>query len=490
MSERRKLVMELVTLAAFCAFLFFFGLGSFGLTGPDEPRYAQVAREMIERQDWVTPTLYGKPWLEKPVLYYWQARVAFAVFGVADWTARLPGAAFAALLVAAAYAFMRRFRPGGQLEAALITASSAGVLGFGRGASTDMQIAAPFAAGMMAWYAWLEGGRKLWLAAFYALMGVATLAKGPVAPLLAALGIGVFAALRREPAMIRRTLWLPGVALYLAVALPWYVAVQLRNPEFFRVFILEHNLARFSSDLYLHRQPFWYFAPVLLLAMAPWTAFAAAAVASVVRRWRAWASPEETLPVFLLSWGMAPVAFFSLSQSKLPGYILPAVPAFALLVAEYVQRRQRVESAPGWALLAAHAGLLGLLTVAALLFPYFLERPRLPVPGWMAAAAGALGALVTAAVLVSLRRQGLVILRFVTLAPVIVILAYVLRVEAPILDQAISARPVARDLDRLGTEKSVVAVYRAHRSLEYGLAFYRNRPVPRYERDHAPEGEH
>jgi len=490
MAERRKLALELVTVAAFCAFLFFFGLGSFGLTGPDEPRYAQVAREMLERNDWVTPTLYGEAWLEKPILYYWHARIAFSIFGVHDWSARLPGATFAALLVVAAYFFMRRFRPGAQLEAALILASSAAILGFGRGASTDMQIAAPFALGLMAWYAWLEGGRKLWLAVFYILMGLATLAKGPVAPLLAALIVVAYAGVRRELAIVRRSLWLPGIALFLAVALPWYVAVQLRNPEFFRVFVLEHNLARFSTDLYCHRQPFWFFLPVLLLGLAPWSALVVAAVASSVRRWRAAAPSGDSLPMFFLVWGVVPVLFFSLSQSKLPGYILPALPAFALLAAEYVHRRQQEEGPPGWLLLAAHAALLGVLTSAALLFPFFVARPHLPVPGWMGAVAGGVGALVFAAVLVSLRRHGLGIVRFVTLAPVIVILAYVLRVEAPVLDQALSARPVAVDLERLGTGNSAVAVYRAHRNLEYGLAFYRNRAVARYERDQAPAEDH
>src|SRR5271169_5197373 len=153
-------------LVAFCGFLFFYGLGAFGLLGADEPRYAQVAREMLDRSDWVTPTLQGKPWLEKPVLYYWQAMLAFRAAGVTDQAARLPAALDAALLIAAIYFFLRRFRPGTELDGALITASCAGVFIFARAAATDMPLAATFAIALLAWYAWYENRLPVYLAAF------------------------------------------------------------------------------------------------------------------------------------------------------------------------------------------------------------------------------------------------------------------------------------------------------------------------------------
>src|SRR6204780_1744293 len=112
-------------LAGFCGFLFFYGLAQFGLIGADEPRYAQVAHEMLQGHDWITPVLGGQPWLEKPPLYYWQAMLAFKIFGVSDWAARLPSAFDASLLVLAVYFFLRRFRPGSEVDGALITASSA-----------------------------------------------------------------------------------------------------------------------------------------------------------------------------------------------------------------------------------------------------------------------------------------------------------------------------------------------------------------------------
>src|SRR5271170_1639423 len=171
---------ELLLLVAFCGFLFFYGLGSFGLVGADEPRYAQVAREMLDRSDWVTPTLQSKPWLEKPVLYYWQAMQSFRAFGVTDQAARIPSAFDAALLVAAIYFFLRRFRPGSELDGALIAASCAGVIGFAHAASTDMPLAAAFTIALLAWYAWYERRRRSDLAVFYLCLALGALAKGPV----------------------------------------------------------------------------------------------------------------------------------------------------------------------------------------------------------------------------------------------------------------------------------------------------------------------
>ena len=135
---------DALLLAGFCSFLFFYGLGQFGLIGADEPRYAQVAREMLQRHDWITPTLGSQPWLEKPPLYYWQAMLAYSLFGVSDWAARVPSALDATLMVVVIYFFLRRFRRGIELDAALITASCAGVIGYARAASMDMALASAF----------------------------------------------------------------------------------------------------------------------------------------------------------------------------------------------------------------------------------------------------------------------------------------------------------------------------------------------------------
>jgi 4-amino-4-deoxy-L-arabinose transferase-like glycosyltransferase len=196
-------------LAGFCAFLFFYGLAQFGLIGADEPRYAQVAREMLERHDWVTPTLGGVPWLEKPPLYYWQAMLAYSIFGVSDWSARLPSAIDATGLVLAVYFFLCRFRRGFEVDGALITAASAGIIGYARAASMDMALTAAFTLGLLAWWAWRETENKIYLALFYGCMALGMLAKGPVAPFLAALVIVLYAAAVRDLHLVFKTLWLP-----------------------------------------------------------------------------------------------------------------------------------------------------------------------------------------------------------------------------------------------------------------------------------------
>jgi 4-amino-4-deoxy-L-arabinose transferase-like glycosyltransferase len=491
---------DVLLLVAFCGFLFCYGLGAFGLVGADEPRYAQVAREMLDRSDWVTPTLQGKPWLEKPVLYYWQAMLSFRAFGVTDRAARVPAAFDAAVLIAAIYFFLRRFRPGSELDGALITASCAAVVGFARAAATDMPLAAAFAIALLAWYAWYESRTRIYLAAFYIFLALGTLAKGPVAPALAAIIIFLFAAAKREWPAIPRTLWIPGIVLYLAVMLPWYIAVQVRNPEFFRVFILEHNLARFSQDVYHHRQPFWFYLPVFLLAMMPWTLVLILAIVERARLiWsegkekEAFSSPEDSWQLFLLIWMLVPILFFSASQSKLPGYILPAVPAGALLVTEYLAAR-RSEAHPGEEnkfsalFAAAHGVLCGLLIFVAFSAASIAINHRLLLGTYVAAAIAAVFAIGIAAVLLS--RAGLRLLRPVTMTAVVIGVATVIRFATPVIDATQSARPIAESIQAFSREPVPIALYHINRVQEYGLEFYLNRATQSYESGNIPAAAH
>ena len=490
----------MLLLVAFCGFLFFYGLGAFGLVGADEPRYAQIAREMLERSDWVTPTLQGKPWLEKPVLYYWEAMLSFRVAGVTDQAARLPGAFDAALLIAAIYFFLRRFRPGSELDGTLITASCAAVFIFAHAAATDMPLAACFSMALLAWYGWYESGRHAYLAACYFALALGTLAKGPVAPALAAVIIFLFIAVKRDWRAILRSLWIPGILLYLAVMLPWYIAVQLRNPGFFRFFILEHNLARFSQDVYHHHQPFWFYFPVFLLAMMPWTIVLILAVAERVRLiWsegkEAFSSAEDSWPLFLLIWMLVPILFFSASHSKLPGYILPAVPAGALLVAEYLAARRddaRTSDDKKFSPLfaAAHGVFCGLLIFSALsAAPVAINHRLLWGTGtYVAAAIAAVFALGIAATLLS--RAGLRLLSRITLFAVVFSVAAVVRLAAPIIDATQSARPIAESIQAFSHDPVPIALYHINRVQKYGIEFYLNRPTQKYEDGNIPTEAH
>jgi 4-amino-4-deoxy-L-arabinose transferase-like glycosyltransferase len=490
---------DVLLMAGFCAFLFFYGLGQFGLIGADEPRYAQVAREMLERHDWITPTLEGHAWLEKPPLYYWQAMAAFAVCGVSDVAARIPAALDATLLVIAVYLFFRIFRRGVEVDAALITASCGGVIGFARAASMDIALAATFSIGMLAWWAWRESGKRVWLALFYIFMALGMLAKGPVAPFLAAAVIMLFALAAREPRLALRTFWLPGILLFCAIALPWYVAVQIRNPQFFRVFILQHNLERFSSDLYHHRQPFWYYLPVTALAFLPWTVFVIVAMVEPVRIW--WAeqrllSPEPDLEcqfsLFACCWLAVPVMFFSFSQSKLPGYILPSIPVGAVLLASYLRRQLAREDQENVSkgLVLLHALVAAAPIIPSLLIAYIVTERRLPAGRPMLFALIVAFALCAAIALTLASRWRLRMLRFVTLIPVVLSVAAVIKLGATSIDQKLSARPLAAEIGGVEMHQLPLAVYGISRELEYGLVFYRNRSIVRYEGGNIPSEEH
>ena len=497
-----------------------------GLVGADEPRYAQIAHEMLVRFDsantiksrlsaCVTPYLYGRPWLEKPALYYWRAMFVFQDFGVHDWAARLPSATFAFIMVALIYLHMRRFRPGGHLDAALITVACAGIIGFARGASTDMQMAAPLAIGLLGWYAWYETDSKFWLFDIYFFTGVATLAKGPVAPFLAITIVAAFAFLRREWSVLRRSFWWPGVLLYFAMVLPWFIAVQHQNPTFFREFFLEHNLERFASDRFQHQQPFWYYLVVVVLAVMPWTVIAVRALidglATSAREWRTRhfsrcqpcnGQPGDAFPEFLVVWALIPIVFFSFSQSKLPGYILPSIPPITILTGDYLFRRRQL-GLNRW-VLVGHAGLCGVMTLFAFLLPWFVAHGREtpPVHALVVALLASCGA--ASLILVVVKGFGVGQLRLVTTGVVMVLVLFLYGVGPffgipaigqtkkviHLLDDAYSARPLAERLAGSAPADETVAVFLVRPQTEYGLSFYRNREVVNYKESGVPDEQH
>ena len=480
----RLRIPDWLLLGVVCGFFFFWKLSSFGLIGADEPRYAQVAREMLGRRDLVTPTLGGNVWLEKPPLYYWQAALAYRIFGVSDWSARLPSAVDALLLAFAVWWFLRRLRPGFELDGALMVATSAGVVGFARAASVDMPLAGTFSIAMLAWYAWFESGSKRHLAGFYAWMALAALAKGPVAPFLGALTIAGFCLVQQSADIVRKTLWLPGIAIFFALAAPWYVLVQLRNPQFFRVFILEHNLARFGTNLYHHPEPFWYYIPVTLLGWVPWGAFILAALVVGVRRFRK--PDQDSLELFLLIWIALVVGFFSISRSKLPGYILPALPPGIVLASNFV--RQKMGEKPKLVSVGLHGLICGGLVFAAIDIRNILIRNA--GSGLHVLLAAVAGVMVATLLFMLIMKSGYPMLRRATLIAALLAVGIGLRSGASILGEKLSARSVWEHVSRFNPHHLPVAVFLVPRETEFGLQFYGNETVPRYELGQIPEGEH
>ncbi len=298
--------------------------------------------------------------------------------------------------------------------------------------------------------------------------------------LAAAILIG-YALLRRDLKVIVRALWIPGLLAFVAVAAPWYVLVQHRTPEFFRVFILEHNLGRFGSNMFRHKQPIWYYVPVMLVATAPWTFFVATAFVTDIRDW--WRSRRDDVKqqdgfvLFLLLWIVIPVAFFSISKSKLPGYILPSVPPALILAADWIHRRSQIsERIPFW-LAGCHAILLSSLAAVLLMTPALILK--LPAAPKAMMIGGFLGSVIFVGVVISLLVRGWSMLRFVTLVPLVIYVSFIVRVLSPTIDLVQSARPV---VELLGDAQSLpVATFKVRRELPYGLAFYLNRPPIPYD---------
>jgi 4-amino-4-deoxy-L-arabinose transferase-like glycosyltransferase len=388
----------LLLFAAACAALFW-GLGSVPLLGADEPRYAQVAREMFARGDWVTPTLGGHTWFEKPALLYWMMMGAYRVFGVTEFAARAGAAVSGLLVMILVGALARRveFEAGERLRGfgytcALVIASTLGLLVFSRAASFDVLLTATVAAALTFFFLSeneRDGlGRQRMLVGFYACVGLSLLAKGLVGAVLPGGVVLLYFLLRgRLPNLLRLgLLW--GLPLCLLVAGVWYAPVMLKHGRLFAdEFFIQHHFARYVSNKYNHPQPFYFYLPITLMLALPWTLFLLSGLRGVFEtNWHA-EDAESRMTVFALAWLLAPVLFFSLSGSKLPGYVLPALPGAALLAGRRVHKYLRGD---GELLTMRLTGALALCVVCAGAVYFFrvgskggLLGPALPQ--WVAA---------------------------------------------------------------------------------------------------------
>ncbi len=347
---------------AFIAF-YFYGLGHFPLLGPDEPRYAQVAREMFLRHDLITPTLGGHLWFEKPALLYWMMIASFKLFGVSEWAARLGPALSGLLTIAAVFWIGRRAEratadaePGGLgFWSALVAGTTLGILVFSKAASFDIVVTMTTTWALAFFIvAELEGDaqrRLRLLAAFYIFVGVSLLAKGLVGFVVPFGVVGAYYTLRAKSpdrSVAFSLLW--GLPLSLIVAATWYAPMIWKHGSpFINQFFIQHHFARYVTDKYHHPAPVYYYLLIFIALALPWTAFVIEGLLQAGKRlWRRDESlrmdPGNKFRVFTIAWVLLPVVFFSFSNSKLPGYILPVFPAAALIAGE---RLTRLNSNPG-----------------------------------------------------------------------------------------------------------------------------------------------
>ena len=478
---------------------YFSHLGAIGFVGPDEPRYAWIARDMAETGDWVTPRLYGNPWFEKPPLYYWCAALSFKIFGVSEAAARLPSA-IAALLATLALAWLALRLYGSETARwlLLLLPSSVGMIGFSHAASTDMLFSATLTLALVAAAILLRVTEPSSVVVaqhaapaaflFGLFLGLAVLAKGPAALVLlggAAFSWVIFTKRWRDALRLFHPV---SIAAFCLTALPWYILCARRNPEFFRVFIIEHNFKRYLTPEFQHIQPFWYYAAVLLIALLPWTALLLwSALTGAIRLWRTRTISDATL--LLLCWSAFCILFFSISKSKLPGYILPAIPTIALLMmrVRFVCAVQRRKPLAGFVLGAA---LFFTLCFMAFV-PYDTFRRGIDlsiVAALLQAGFAVTNLLLGAGLAFRIGNKAGTFVSACSVLPILAVLLFAGRLVPSIFHFDPSGKTLAQELQRGAIPSDEIAVKVMSRGQRYSLSFYLRREITEWDTNQSRQG--
>ena len=420
--------------------LYSWNLNRAGVITPDEPRYAAIAKHMADSGDWIAPVLWDEPWFEKPALPYWLMAVGFKAGLQGEFAPRLPIALFSAGFLWFFYWALRKLLDSEEtaITATLILGTTAYWFAFSQVAVTDLPLAATFTAAV---FCALLGWR--WWAGV--MLGLALLSKGLVAGVLILPLVWI---LRRQWRQ-----WILPSLLSLVVAAIWYVPVTMRfGRPFIDVFFIQHHFGRFLNTALEHGQPWWFYLPVLLGAMFPWTPLLFSRDLFKGVRGRSF--------VWIVLWGLL---FFSLSKNKLPGYLLPLVPSLAVLMA------LRLEGAKhkNW-LLGACAMLLVLLPLSAEIVPKAIDA------GLRKSMGGAISPFWgMAAMLLLVARPGIRKMAILT----VLCLAWLQFRAAPEIDRLASARPLWKQLELKPKDAQCVGG-NISRSIRYGLNYYANRSLP------------
>ncbi len=296
------------------SFLLFLGIGSYPLFEPDETRNGEVIREVVQEGHWLPPTVNGRVRYQKPPLFYWFGALSFEAFGGGELSVRMVSALSAALLGVLLYAW------GGAL-AALAFVSSAMPFFYGRIARVDMLLTLFVAAAVF--FLVRADGRRIWYAASSLFCALAFLTKGPVGVLIPAMAVVPHLVLSRTRVPVGTM-----ALVFAAVSVPPFLLLEASWPGYCYRFFWMENVVRYLEPVFRREEPFYYFFPVVLLGLMPWTAVLFVRFRELLD-W-AFESVDEAVP--FLCWALLPVLFFSLSKSKLPHYVLPAFPAWAYLV--------------------------------------------------------------------------------------------------------------------------------------------------------------
>jgi len=442
--------------------LFLLGLTSYGLTGPDEPRYASIGRAMAATGDWITPRLWGQGWFEKPPLLYWMTGGGFRAGLGTETAPRLPVALASLAFLAFYFLYLRReFNLFVGAAATGLLATSALWLGYSHTAVTDIPLSITFGVAFLLLLPAVEG-RRAPVAVAAVFLALSVLAKG-LLPLILLLPFFWFA--RNQ---WRKWLHPAPALIFCAIAMPWYVLCQIRNPQFFDIFFLQQQFGRFTSPELQHVQPFWFYFPVFLGALFPSTLLCAFAFWPRLY--------EDRRRKFLAALVIFGFIFLSLSRNKLPGYILPLLPAACILAASGIDAARVLRPRQLTAALTVSALLLPGFIAAAGVLPHALNGGlrttfALDAPTatrvWIAISI----CLVAAACLLYLPRANAILLWFALVASGWIYVEYA---ALPWLDVTASARSLWRDLPE---PRRMFCAGSISRNWRYGLNYYSVQPL-------------
>jgi 4-amino-4-deoxy-L-arabinose transferase-like glycosyltransferase len=451
-------------------------LGYLTLLDPDEAHYAAITREMLAAREWLVPLLEGAPFIDKPVLFHWLQAVTFRLFGESEISARLPSAGAALALIAVTFWLGRRLfgTEAGERAALMLAATPATFALSGLGVFDMLFTALLFGGLACLAIAGLDGRRGVETTG-YLLLALAVLTKGPVALVLAGLTFLLALAMPATRAVALRLRWGRGLALILAVSLPWFLWMWWAfGEQFVERYLLYGNVWLFSRPLYRERFDAFFYARTFLFAFLPWSPLVLGRLVDILRARAAGVTPGE---VFLWLWILVVVGFFSLSRFKLDTYIYPAAPAVCLLAADAWQRLRGPDAAAAagarWSLAAVPLILIGLGAAAwAFLFELGLPVSRAAILLPIALIAGGL------TFGMALVRRGWRPSRFGAslLATLVAVYAIVGAVGFPVLEASRPTPELARQLAPVLQPDDRVGLYHLSK-WQASLRFYTNRPV-------------
>ena len=453
----KKVWLSMALILCAAGMLMFNSLGTHPLLDPDEPVYAETAREMLQFQDFISPRIYGDFWYDKPPMYYWLVAAAFKIFGFGEFAARFPSAFLAVSGAVLVYLSGRKlFNDRAGLLAALVLATSLEYVYLGNAAVTDMTLTFFLTAALLSFL-----HRKYYL--LYGFAALAVVTKGPVAIFLCGGIIILYLFLTGSLNRLKTMKVASGSILFTLIALPWYaVMYSLHGMAFIDTFLGFHNITRFLQPEHASGAIWYYYIPVLILGFFPWSAFLAQAIFSGLKEKGEYRNPC----VFLVIWASVVFLFFSISQTKLISYILPMYPPLALLIGYYFDKVWTEKRARALKCSAVVFGIVAVLLIASLFYVGTSVTVELMVS--VKILTGILAVLTVLVLLQSFRRNFRAVFTTHVLG-VMIFFVFLMTQALPVIAPALSVKPFVNEFKQHYDGQAPVYVEKFYRP---GFMYY------------------